>query len=53
MRNEDIVGNCEYLIAFWDGQSNGTKHSIGLAKKTNKLLETINYTKDSLINNLF
>jgi hypothetical protein len=40
-RNVDIVNYCDYLIAFWDGESKGTQHSIDLANKQNKLLKII------------
>lgn len=36
IRNNDIVNNSDIIIAFWDGKSKGTKHSISLAKKQNK-----------------
>lgn len=36
IRNEDIIKNCEVCIAFWDGESKGTKHSISLCEKYNK-----------------
>jgi hypothetical protein len=32
-RNVQIVDASDYLIAFWDGKSKGTKHSIDLATK--------------------
>lgn len=35
-RNIDIVDNCDMLIAFWDGTSRGTKHSIDIAEKQGK-----------------
>lgn len=31
MRNDIIISNSDIVFAFWDGQSKGTKHSIGLA----------------------
>ena len=31
-RNHQIIGEAEMVIAFWDGKSKGTKHSIDLAK---------------------
>lgn len=31
-RNQLIVQNADGLIAFWDGQSKGTKHSIDIAQ---------------------
>lgn len=36
IRNIDIIENSDLVIAFWDGKSKGTKHSIDLAKKGNK-----------------
>ena len=35
-RNIEIVNKCEQLVAFWDGQSKGTKYSIELAQDKNK-----------------
>lgn len=32
IRNEKIVNACDRLIAFWDGQSRGTNHSINMAR---------------------
>lgn len=31
-RNKDIVRDSDIIIAFWDGISNGTKHSLDYAK---------------------
>ena len=36
LRNHDIVATCDRLVAFWDGKSNGTRHSIELARKAGK-----------------
>ena len=36
VRNTDIVKNSDMIIAFWDGNSKGTKHTIGLAQKMGK-----------------
>jgi hypothetical protein len=33
IRNEDIIKNCDCCIAFWDGESKGTKHSLSLCEK--------------------
>jgi hypothetical protein len=33
VRNHLIVNEAELLIAFWDGQSSGTRYTIDLAKK--------------------
>jgi hypothetical protein len=32
-RNAEMADNATHLVAFWDGQSKGTKHMIDLAKK--------------------
>lgn len=41
MRNSLIVNECDRLVAFWDGESNGTKHSIDMAIKRGKTVEVI------------
>lgn len=41
IRNGEIVEKCDYLIAFWDGKSNGTRDSINKAKAKDKLLRII------------
>lgn len=33
LRNIQIVENCDFLIAFWDGTSRGTKFTIDYAKR--------------------
>lgn len=33
IRNNSIVSDSDFLIAFWDGNSTGTQHSVTLAKK--------------------
>lgn len=40
-RNVQIVENCDLLIAFWDGKSKGTEHSINLAKQMKKDIKII------------
>lgn len=42
IRNKQIVDNCDILVAFWDGESKGTKFTIEYAKKQNKEV-IINY----------
>lgn len=42
-RNEDIIKNADYVIAFWDGKSRGTKHSLSLCDKYNKPYRIIPY----------
>lgn len=47
IRNRQIVENSDYVIAFWDGQSRGTKSSIDYARKLNKVVHIEIYlTKD-------
>jgi hypothetical protein len=41
IRNKDIIKNCDFCIAFWDGKSKGTAHSISLCQKLNKPYEII------------
>lgn len=41
VRNEKIVERCDYLIAFWDGESKGTKISIDMANRAGKLLAIV------------
>ena len=41
IRNKDIIKNSEYIIAFWDGKSKGTAHSLSLCKKYNKSYKII------------
>ena len=36
IRNKYIIDDCDICIAFWDSKSKGTKHSIDLAKSSNK-----------------
>lgn len=35
-RNDIIVDNADLILAFWDGESRGTKYTIDYAKKTGK-----------------
>lgn len=36
IRNKLLVDAADVVLAFWDGQSPGTKHAISYAKSTNK-----------------
>lgn len=42
IRNEDIIKNCDCVIAFWDRISKGTAHSLSLCEKYNKPYKIIN-----------
>jgi predicted Rossmann fold nucleotide-binding protein DprA/Smf involved in DNA uptake len=46
VRNKEIINNAEVVIAFWDGQSSGTKSSIELAKKAGKKVEVVLFKKE-------
>ena len=41
IRNLNIIKNCDMCIAFWDGISTGTAHSISLCNKYNKKVKII------------
>jgi len=41
IRNRDIIGDSDIVIAFYDGGSKGTANSIMLARKMNKPLTII------------
>ena len=36
IRNQEIINKAEHIIAFWNGESSGTKDSIKKALKTDK-----------------
>ena len=39
IRNKLIINEAELVLAFWDGKSKGTKHSIDLAIKAGKPID--------------
>ena len=43
IRNEYIIRDSDIVVAFWNGKSTGTYHSINLAKKAGKELLIINF----------
>jgi len=43
LRNTFIVRDCDKLIAFWDGESKGTKMTIDLAEKSGKPCSIIRF----------
>jgi len=50
LRNVDIVKNADYVMAFWDGYSKGTKHSIELAQNVFGVpVKVINYVQHHFI----
>jgi predicted Rossmann fold nucleotide-binding protein DprA/Smf involved in DNA uptake len=36
IRNKQIVDACDMVLAFWDGKSKGTEHTIRLAREAKK-----------------
>lgn len=50
-RNKLIINECDICIAFWDGESRGTKSSIDLAKKMNKPVYIYDYDGIMIHNN--
>lgn len=46
-RNSEIVAQADYVLAFWDGKSTGTRDTIRKTQKTNKLLKIIYYSQNS------
>lgn len=56
IRNKLIIEHADLVIAFWDGSSPGTKHSIKLCEKTNKKVQIVYTTENSetsTLNNFF
>ncbi|BAF73240.1 DUF2493 domain-containing protein [Sulfurovum sp. NBC37-1] len=49
MRNAQIWKEADVGIAFWDGESKGTRHSFKLAKKMSKELRVFDYLKRMFI----
>lgn len=41
-RNKQIIDNSDVVLAFWDGESPGTKWGINYAKKRGKHIEVYN-----------
>jgi len=48
IRNKEIVKAADIVIAFWDGQSPGTKYSIALAHELKKELQVIQFQSKHL-----
>ena len=47
-RNVEMAENADALIAFWDGESRGTKHMIDIAKEKNLLTRIIRYDERNI-----
>lgn len=46
IRNEQMAKNADALVAFWDGESRGTKHMIDIARKYNLSIRIKKYIKE-------
>lgn len=42
-RNAEMINDADALIAFWNGNSRGTKYMIDIATKKGKMIRIINY----------
>jgi hypothetical protein len=45
IRNNDIIRECDTVLAIWDGKSKGTHHSIKLGKSLNKNVVIVDYSE--------
>ena len=43
-RNAEMIGMCDEVVAFWDGESRGTKFTIDYAKKRSKRVTIVRTT---------
>lgn len=46
-RNAEIVAACDRVVAFWDGVSRGTQHTIHLARTAGKPVKIIRADDDA------
>ncbi len=44
-RNVEMAEYADGLLAFWDGESKGTKHMIDIAMKQNLAIRVVRYSK--------
>lgn len=44
IRNRQIVENCDFLLAFWNGKSPGTRHALDYAKRKGKPVSIVRIT---------
>ncbi len=51
IRNIDIIKNCTHCLAFWDGESHGTKHDLELCKQQNKPYFVYNFVTGKFYKN--
>lgn len=53
IRNKLIIDDANIVMAFWNGKSKGTQHSINLAEEQNKLHIVYNYETNLLTDSNF
>jgi hypothetical protein len=41
MRNDVLLKAADFVICFWDGESQGTKHMLDISKRAKKLLAEV------------
>lgn len=46
IRNAEMADNADALVAFWDGESRGTKHMINLAREKGLKIIVVNYKEN-------
>lgn len=46
IRNLEMLKACDVVVAFWDGQSSGTRQMIEEARKAEKLLEVFTFNPE-------
>lgn len=49
IRNKLIIGDCDEVIAFWDGQSKGTQHDINLAQEAGKPVCVVKFSNSDVL----
>lgn len=47
-RNQEMADNATHLIAFWNGESRGTKHMIDIAKRDGLKSHVVDFNGQSL-----
>jgi hypothetical protein len=45
VRNQQLVDHCDRVVAFWDGQSRGTKHMIEIATAKGIPVDVVRYQR--------
>ena len=45
LRNVDIITECDECVAFWDGESHGTRHDIELCEMMGKKCKICKFDK--------